>query len=274
MNYQKVTGLYFSPTGTTEKIIKAIAQGIAGENVEMVDCTSRSWRNSANLSFKDELVIIGVPVYYGRIPEEVIPFLKALSAEKTPAVPVVVYGNREYEDALRELYDLMVEDGFAPMAAGAFIGEHSYSSADLPLAVDRPDKSDLEKARAFGVVIRDKLDRLDAPELLGTAAIPGNVPYLEPTNLNMLKEARKSIPFTPETDLDKCIQCLQCVEACPNQAISQDDVTAIDRWSCMICFACVRICPEDAKAMPKEFYAAIERLRDLCRERKEPEVYL
>ena len=274
MNNPKVTGIYFSPTGTTEKIVKAIAQGIDGDTVEMIDCTKRSWRNSANLSFKDELVIVGVPVYYGRVPEEVIPFLKALSAEKTPAVPVVVYGNREYEDALRELYDLMVEDGFTPMAGGAFIGEHSYSSADLPLAEGRPDSGDLEKARAFGADIRKKLERMDRPELLGTEVIPGNVPYLEPANLNMMKKLRQNIPFTPETDLDKCTKCHQCVEACPNQAISRDDVTAIDRWACMICFACVKSCPEEAKAMPRDFYVAIERLRGLCQERKEPDVFL
>ena len=49
------------------------------------------------------LSIIGVPVYGGRVPVEAISRLQRLKANNTPAVIVVVYGNRDYNDAILEL---------------------------------------------------------------------------------------------------------------------------------------------------------------------------
>ena len=89
---------------------------------------------------------------------------------------VVVYGNREYEDALLELKNLAIEQGFSRVAAGAFIGEHSYSRDSTPIAVGRPDEADLNKAKEFGERVLKKL--LDNRELdhLPTLEVPGNFP--------------------------------------------------------------------------------------------------
>lgn len=62
----------------------------------------------------------------------------------------MVYGNRDYEDALLELRDTVASLGFTPLSAGAFIGEHSYSTAEMPVAAGRPDATDLQTARTFG----------------------------------------------------------------------------------------------------------------------------
>ena len=85
--------------------------------------------------------------------------MRRVKGDGTPAVLVVVYGNREFEDALIELRDLMVEQGFRPVAGAAFIGEHSFSNDATPIALGRPDAEDLVKARAFGEEVRTTLDR-------------------------------------------------------------------------------------------------------------------
>ena len=82
-------------------------------------------------------------MYGGRLPADAVKRLSNLKGHNTPAVIVVVYGNREYEDALLELNDLAIEAGFKPVAAGAFIGEHSYSNKDSPIAHGRPDEKDI-----------------------------------------------------------------------------------------------------------------------------------
>ena len=79
----------------------------------------------------------------GRIPEIVYPRLAQLDGQGVPTVAVVLYGNRAYEDALLELADLLRQRGCQLVAAGAFIGEHSYSTAEHPTAANRPDESDL-----------------------------------------------------------------------------------------------------------------------------------
>ena len=275
MNIETVTCICFSPTGTTKAIAERIARGIGSEKIEMADVTLRPNRKKTAPFSKEDLVILAAPVYYGRLPEEIVPYLAALKGRHTPVVPIVVYGNREYDDALKELYDITVAGGFIPVAAGAFIGQHSYSTPDRPIAEARPDAGDLEKARDFGVAIGEKLARIQEPGEAALSEVPGNVPYLIPKNLNLIKEARKSIPFTPETDEETCIRCGKCVETCPTEAISLDETITTDRWPCIICFACIRNCPTGARAMKDpNFSQAISHLFELCRERKEPETFL
>ena len=72
------------------------------------------------------------------------------SAHHAPVVPVVLYGNRDYEDALKELCDLVSEQGFVPVAAGAFIGEHSFSRKGMPIAEGRRTSRILSRLRNSG----------------------------------------------------------------------------------------------------------------------------
>ncbi|MCP4579201.1 MAG: 4Fe-4S dicluster domain-containing protein [Deltaproteobacteria bacterium] len=274
MKFQTISCICFSPTGTTKIIAEHIAKGMGAERIEMMDCTKRSEREKLKGAFKDDPVILATPVYYGRVPEEIAPFFAKLSAQKTPVVLAVVYGNREYEDALKELHDIAVADGFIPVAGGAFIAENSYSTADRPIAQGRPDADDLAKVEAFGARVREKFELLDSPDSADALKVPGNVPYVTHQNLLMIKEARKSVPLTPETDAELCTQCGRCVEVCPSGTVSLDEEVLTDRWRCSICFACIRNCPTGARQMTEPNFAkAIQQLAGICRERKEPEFF-
>jgi ferredoxin len=190
-------------------------------------------------------------------------------------VLVVVYGNRAYDDALKELHDIAVADNFIPVAGGTFVAEHSYSSTDYPIAPGRPDDIDIQKAQEFGTAVRDKLQNLRSLEGLASISIPGKAPYIEPVNLNMIKKARSVVALTPETDISKCTQCGLCIKVCPTGAISSEDFTLTNRWQCLICFACVKSCPEEARQLNEpNFKAAIQALQQNCQDRKEPEFYL
>ncbi len=78
MEIKTVACVSFSPTGTTRTIIEKIVQGMQAEQIEIMDCTNRSQRESKSFTFNNDMVIIGSPVYYGRVPEEVVPFLNTL----------------------------------------------------------------------------------------------------------------------------------------------------------------------------------------------------
>ena len=64
MNFNAV---YFSPTGNTEKTIKAIEEGI-GEKFKNYNITLKKNRDEKIKFTKNDLVILGCPVYVGRIP--------------------------------------------------------------------------------------------------------------------------------------------------------------------------------------------------------------
>ena len=134
MKYSNIHLIYFSPTHTSAKIAYAIAEGMGATSMSESDVTCESLDMEEYID--DELTIIAAPVYGGRVAETAMErFRMFRSAHHAPVVPVVLYGNRDYEDALKELCDLVSEQGFVPVAAGAFIGEHSFSRKGMPIAV-------------------------------------------------------------------------------------------------------------------------------------------
>ncbi len=64
LKFDKLSKIYFSPSGTTEKIISEIAKdfNISQENYDLLSFDEAK-------EFTDELVIIIIPVFNGRIPK-------------------------------------------------------------------------------------------------------------------------------------------------------------------------------------------------------------
>lgn len=258
MCISKTTTIFYSPTKTSEKIAKAIAEGISFDQSDVIDLTFDE--SMAGLSVEDSLTIIAAPVYSGRIAPVALDRIKRVNGKNSPAIIVAVYGNRDYDDALVELYDTVVANGFTVLSAGAFIGEHSFSRADMPIAEGRPDSSDLNVARNFGADSLRKLQDNRIPEKL---KLKGNRPYLIPDALP---------PMAPVC-ADWCANDGMCMELCPTQAIhfDEDGNIATDATKCTLCCACVKGCPNSARIFDTPF---TKELHELCKERREPELFL
>jgi ferredoxin len=260
MTIRSLKSAVFSPTGTTKSIVQAIARGINQSTAEPIDITQPNGRKQHLQTSKDDILVVAVPVYIGRVPALLSEWLHAIKADKTPTVCVVVYGNRDYEDALLELKDIMVKNGGIPIACAAFIGEHSFSSSDTPIAVSRPDAADLHQAEIFGRKINETLKTISSIEHISEINIPGTFPY---KNLEDLL----SVDFIGISD--KCSKCGVCAEACP--AIELENYSLIDKEKCILCCACIKICPENARTMKNGIVKDIAiRLSEMCKERKEP----
>jgi len=252
--------VYFSPTHTTRQVLEGIANGINSTPIKHIDLTlsSPAWEAAT-----DEITLFGVPVYSGRVPVEATRRLKQIKGNQTPAVVVVVYGNRAFEDALLELRDIVTEQGFVPVAAAAFIGEHSYTTSNYLIAPGRPDTSDLQKAIAFGTKINELL--LEA-KTLSPIAVPGNFPY---------KPLGQKPPIAPVTLAEKCDQCGICVSVCPTGAITLNDLPETNASACILCCACIKECPTDARVNDSEFIKEKSQwLVDNYSSRKEPEIFV
>ncbi|MDM8161563.1 EFR1 family ferrodoxin [Labilibaculum sp. K2S] len=259
MNLPSVNLIYFSPTGTSRKVVKAIGRGLGAKQINEFDITQTDFEFK---NFGSELTIIGVPVYKGRLPVEVIPRLKKINAENTPVVLVAVYGNRDFDDALLELKDLSEELGFTPLAAAAFIGEHSYSTESKPIAKNRPDEADLLKAKQFAGEILDKLEKNDGLEL----NVSGNYPYKELPNAPVM---------SPGTIDGKCTLCGVCADVCPVDVIEVNKTVITNAEACIWCCACVKACPEDARTFDAPLINQItNNLFENCSERKEPVFFI
>jgi hypothetical protein len=63
--------------------LESIAKGIAAEDVEHINLTLPEGTQQAIPPFSDELVIIGAPVYGGRLPVDAINRFKRIKTSKT-----------------------------------------------------------------------------------------------------------------------------------------------------------------------------------------------
>ena len=188
--------------------------------------------------------MLGTPVYAGRVPNVLLPFLREkIRGGGALAVPVVLFGNRNYDDALIELRDILQQDGFRCVAAGAFVGEHSFSRT---LGAGRPDDGDMVGQAAFAREICEKLAGQAGTEM-APVSVRGETPirpYYTPRDrhgnpINILK-------VKPKTDPDRCGGCGLCAELCPMGSIDPADVSQV-RGICIKCCACVKKCPSGAK---------------------------
>ena len=264
MDIQKVKLVYFSPTKTTQTVLESIAKGIT-DNVEHINLTPPEAAQQTIPPFADELVIIGAPVYGGRLPVEAVKRFKQLKASNTPAIVVVTYGNREFEDSLLELKNLAIELGFNPAAGGAFIGEHSFASEDVPIANGRPDSQDVQKAMEFGAKIKEKIAALQSPDAPMDLEIPGRFPY---------EGGARAMTVSPLTKEDTCTLCGTCASVCPTAAISVDDSVETKVELCLRCCACVKNCPTGARVWEDEMMKKITTwLYENCQARKEPQIF-
>lgn len=266
MQINTVKLVYFSPTRTTAKILTAMAEGFRDVNIEVHDLTLPGGSIQRDDCRMDEAVILGAPVYGDRIPRQAAARLRTIRGNQTPAAVIAVYGNRAYGDALLELRELAVEQGFLPIAGGAFIGEHSYDSERTPIATGRPDALDTHKAQEFGAQIFEKLREFRLVGAADLITVPGNMPF---------HEWNPKSGIAPETIAPLCTLCGVCAEVCPTAAITVADTVITDRERCMLCSACVKQCPTGARVWEDEWInKAGVWLTTTCQERKEPEVFI
>ena len=270
MNIISLKLVTFSPTGTTRKIIEGIAQGINHSATEHIDITRQENRTRQLETSNNELLIIGVPVYFGRVQTHALDWLQTIKACQTPTVCVVVYGNREYDDALLELKDSVHQRGCLPIACAAFIGEHSFSNAEAPLAVGRPDADDLRLARSFGERIREKIAATSSSSLIAEITVPGNYPYVDMT------ESRERLSSLDFIEIDtSCVQCGECARLCPVGAIDPENGAAIDKDKCILCHACLKNCPSKARKIRHDLIRSTALwLSETFQVRKEPVTFL
>lgn len=286
---QKIQGYYQSPTGNTKRLVEGLCQALSALGTLGALGTHEQ-------STLPPLTIVGVPVYAGRVPNLMLPWLQRLGidgdtakqphAHKPLAVAVVTYGGRHYDDALIELCDLLEQQGYLVIGAGAFVAPHSF---DKNLVPGRPNPKDEQELQAFSRAIYahwslyserslssamkqttslDQAASLDPATSLDLASLGLGKrpyrPYLQPKD-----EAGLPIDFKrikPAVDYQRCTRCGICVASCSHGSIPSE-APHTTTGKCTKCHACVRVCPEEArKFIDLGFLWHLHELKGLCSE--------
>lgn len=254
--HMKIYEICFSPTGGTKKVSSLLTSALEEESV-LVDLTNSQADFHSIALTEEDVAVISVPSYAGRVPEVAAERLAMIDGHGARAVLVCVYGNRAYEDTLVELQDVAKQAGFCVTAAVAAIAEHSIARQ---FAAGRPDAQDAQQLSEFAKQIQTKLSAGDTEE----PTIPGNRPYKNAGGVGMIPKPTR-----------ECTQCGICAKECPVQAIDKDNPKKVDDKACISCMRCVSVCPHKARRVnPVMLSAAGLALKKVCSDRKECELFI
>lgn len=251
-----IYSIYFSPTGGTLNVMNILSKELG--KATPIDLCRRYVDFSKYEMNEDDVCLIGVPSFGGRVPGVAIERIKQIKANGAKAIAVVVYGNRAYEDTLLELKNEMEDAGFHVIAAIAAIAEHSILRQ---FAAGRPDLQDRSVLESFMEKIKERLASDTLPE---TVEVPGNMPYKE----------YHVVPLHPEAK-EFCFHCGMCSADCPVGAIPMYNPETVDHNLCISCRKCISSCMFNARSVDQKMLAMLnEKLTAAASDRKENELFL
>ena len=252
----RVYEIYFSPTGGTKKVSN-ILTGQFGDEVIEVDLTLNQTEFHHVKIKQDDIAVISVPSYGGRVPDVAVKRLMTLQGNGARAILVCVYGNRAYEDTLVELRDTVQKIGFQVIAAVSAIAEHSIARQ---FATGRPDKQDTQQLVKFAEQIKTKIssENIEEPD------IPGHRPYKKAGGAGLVPKPSK-----------ECLECGVCAKECPVQAIDMNHPKKVNGDLCISCMRCISVCPNGARKVNSVALSAVGiALKKVCSDRKDCELFI
>lgn len=271
---KKIHLVYFSPSGSTEKIVKKIATAIPGIPVETYDFLRASTRKKKYVFENTDLVIFG-SMTAGKLFAKADEIFDYLEGNNTPFIGIITYGNGYYGIALTELQEKAENHGFKIAALGAFIARHSV---DVSIAEGRPDSKDEEIMFEFGrkayeKILNDDLTLHNLPKTNWSSIEQANkvIEYRE----NHRDESYSLPPSYKEKSIsDACIQCGICARNCPVNAINIENKT-FDLEKCIACWGCINRCPRHAiTSTSKEMNEIMKTFSSAFEKRLEPEIFM
>jgi flavodoxin/Pyruvate/2-oxoacid:ferredoxin oxidoreductase delta subunit len=237
---------YFSQTGSTAKVAKAIARGL--ENAGYEPDLQRIDRDAPPHPRRYEIFGVGAPVHYYRLPFNVSDYIRDLpDLRGIPVFSFILQGTYRFDAGNSLRHGLAGKGGrevgyFHCYGASHYLG---HLKEGYLFSADHPTAKELTRAEAFGRQVANNCvsGGYEAPP---DDPPPPAIYRLERVLLSRwLIENLYSRLF--RVDPERCTACGECIEACPTGNV-QPDGSGRPIWGrdCLFCLSCEMNCPEDA----------------------------
>ena len=249
MDIKHICTVYFSPTGNVKRIAEVLASRIIEKTgtgpAAVYDFTLPAGRKEDLIFGEGDLVIFGTPVYAGRVPNVLLPFLNEhIKGSGAIAIPFVSFGGRSYDNALTELFHLLAEHGFTVAGSCAVSSEHAFPDT---IGAGHPDEADISRLCSFAdgvlaaVTEAAAFSEIKAAEPEGIYPPPG---YYRPLKADGTPAV--FLKATSKADMSLCTRCMKCAAVCPMGSIDASEPDVM-HGICIKCQACIHVCPAGAR---------------------------
>jgi flavodoxin/NAD-dependent dihydropyrimidine dehydrogenase PreA subunit len=238
--------IYFSQTGNTRKVAKAMAEVFKseGDRVRTV-----SYKKISHADFTEpDLIGVGAPCFESQAPSNVREFLWDLPALEGKKAFVFSTSGGGPGKVLYDLAKPLMNKGAEVIGGFLCRGTCFYPVPCLAGRFpDRPDEQDLEKARGFArSLLRHLSSGISGPMPESRPdAVKHGVGFYNIVGAMMNDSLIRFLMPKPAADEDKCTECKWCVAECPTNSMSLEPKPNVAK-TCYRCYRCVTGCPEDA----------------------------
>jgi ferredoxin/flavodoxin len=253
----KCAVVYFSQTGNTEKMAKAIQRGIAdvAGNCDLIPLKDA---NPKRL-YRYDLIGLGSAVF-GVAPSNVCKFVDDMRFVGGKHAFIFCTHGTHPENFFPSIYPNMVERGMTVIGMANWYGNCYLLHMPEPYpTAGHPDAIDEQEAEQFG---RDMVQRSAAISAGDTSLIPSPPPpppppptdlalspskYKKPGEKDLIESFGEMLVF----HADKCRypKCRLCMEHCPVNGIDLSMSPRVIADPCVMCEFCTRVCPTGALDM-------------------------
>lgn len=210
--------------------------------------------------------VFAVPVYGGRVAPAALERLQEIRGRGNAGRSAG--GLRQpgaFGTAVAQLAAFVAERGFVPVAAGAFVGEHSYSTPGTPIAEGRPDTQDLAEAAAFGARIGRKLAHGETGPIDAAKLREPHTPLLSKLRFIRFvlgyrrRQKRTPAVLLPAATPHGAPNAAAASRSVPRRRSRAGDELHTDPTRCIRCCACVKGCAFGARTFETPFAAVLSR---------------
>ncbi|MFC1945894.1 flavodoxin family protein [Chloroflexota bacterium] len=237
--------IYYSLTGNTEKIAKAIQTGVQ-QITGHCDLFTIKEANPRNI-YEYDLIGLGSPVYRGQEPDNVAAFVKNIRFVGGKHAFVFSTHCTMPLNFFASMTRKLNKKGLMIIGNSSWYGSHyNPPYSETPYLTDgHPDEIDLKEAESFGGAMVERSARVNSGEV---GLVPKVPEFLPPPDLG--GEVIISQPFSKlvKYSRQKCLfpACRLCMDNCPMDGIDLSVEPPVIAKPCLDCGFCEQLCPTNA----------------------------